>query len=78
MWFAKWFGGRKDEHEEDEPARFPPSPALAQQPDPNARQAQQTAKNKKPEPVVNAKNGFDPYNSGAFVKHNAWERTNLR
>jgi hypothetical protein len=85
MWFAKWFGGRrrKDEHAEDEPARFPPSPAVAQAPAQGARPAQQAAQQpaksgKAPEQVVNTKNGFDPYNSGAFVKRNAWERTNLR
>ncbi|NLG76383.1 MAG: hypothetical protein GX535_09105 [Xanthomonadaceae bacterium] len=74
MWFAKWFGGRKKEHEDDEPARFPPQPALT---------GQKTASPSAPRPasVLDArqkKKGFDPYNSGAFERRNAWERTNLR
>jgi len=28
--------------------------------------------------VVKPRKGFDPYNSGAFERKNAWERTNLR
>jgi hypothetical protein len=74
MWFAKWFGGRKNAHEEDEPARFPPSavPHSATNPRPQPSPAKPKTS------VVRAEAGFDPYNSGAFVKHNAWERTNLR
>jgi hypothetical protein len=78
MWFAKWFGGRSDEHEDDEPARFPPSAARL-----DPRPARHTAsppenKAKPSAQTLNAKKGFDPYNSGAFERKNAWERTNRR
>lgn len=75
MWFAKLFGGRKNEHEDDEPARFSaPQPIQVsvkpQRPAAPAPQAAQIAAKKK--------KGFDPYNSGSFDRQNAWERTNLR
>jgi hypothetical protein len=73
MLFAKWFGGRTNEHEDDEPARF------------TAPQTAQTAKAPPQVPPENSvrvagkkPKGFDPYNSGAFERRNAWERTNLR
>jgi hypothetical protein len=72
MWFAKWFGGRKDEHEDDEPARFSAPPAVIKatsSPAPKPTSVVTPAQKKK---------GFDPYNSGAFERRNAWERTNLR
>lgn len=72
MWFAKWFG-RRDEGLDDEPARFPPSERAA----PSAR-APQATKNPGQTKPTTAKKGFDPYNSGAFERKNAWERTNLR
>jgi hypothetical protein len=69
MWFAKWFGGRKRKEEElDEPARFAPPPSI-QAPRPKNVSLKTPAEKQK---------GFDPYNSGAFKRHNAWERTNLR
>jgi hypothetical protein len=69
MWFAKWFGGRKEEDPEtDEPARFaaPPTPAP---------QESATMIRKK---QASSGNGFDPYNSGSFEKRNAWERVSKR
>jgi len=73
MWFAKWFGGRRqNEAEDDEPARFPMMQVSP--PDPAS----------KPAPVANSlppngkKKGFDPYNSGTFERRNAWERVNRR
>lgn len=76
MWFAKWFGGRRNEHEDDEPARFsaphPPiksAPKVTSSPAPRPAEAVRPAQKNK---------GFDPYNSGAFERRNAWERTNLR
>ncbi|HEX7115801.1 MAG TPA: hypothetical protein VF193_11780 [Steroidobacter sp.] len=70
MWLAKWFGRREARPEEDdEPPRVPPQqisrpvrtpPAPAQKPRVSAT---------KP-----AEQGFDPYNSGAFERRNAWER----
>jgi|ADGO01.1.fsa_nt_gi hypothetical protein len=74
MWFAKWFGGRKNEHEDDEPARFSaPHPVQTEK-----KMARPTAQPVKAKPVVNKQKGFDPYNSGSFDRQNAWERTNLR
>ena len=69
MWFAKWFGGRKEEAEDtDEPARFaePPTPA----PQESATMSRQKQ--------ASSGNGFDPYNSGSFEKRNAWERVSKR
>lgn len=67
MWFAKWFGGRNEPDETDEPARFaPPEVTKASTPE-TQRPAPAASK-----PAV--KKGFDPYNSGAFEKRNAWER----
>lgn len=76
MWFGKWFGRQADDdHENDEPARFS-APQRTAETCASTRgthtatsSAQAKPKNKK---------GFDPYNSGAFERKNAWERTNLR
>jgi hypothetical protein len=75
MWFAKWFGGREEIAEDDEPARFT-APVPVQRPE------------TKPRPAVSAKpaaraedtpkGGFDPYNSGSFERSNAWERVTKR
>jgi hypothetical protein len=70
MWFAKIFGGREDD---SEPSEFPPHPAS------NTPKAMPTtvrpplnvADNK---PKKGSAKGFDPYNSGSFDKHKAWER----
>ncbi len=68
MWFAKWFGGRKDD---SEPSAHPPHPAaLAAKAKPdNVRPRNSSDSKKKP-----AAKGFDPYNSGTFDKNKAWER----
>ena len=70
MWFAKWFGGREEVDDTDEPARFvaPPTP-VPQQPAP-AIACKKKARS--------SGNGFDPYNSGSFEKRNAWERVSKR
>jgi hypothetical protein len=69
MWFAKWFGGRNEVDETDEPARFTaPAPAVPQQ------SAATIVRKKK----AGAGSGFDPYNSGSFEKRNAWERVSKR
>jgi hypothetical protein len=67
MWFAKWFGGRKEVQETDEPARFQAPPT---------RPPQQSATIAQKKPASGK--GFDPYNSGAFEKRNAWERVSKR
>ncbi|HEY8538001.1 MAG TPA: hypothetical protein VIL28_03980 [Steroidobacteraceae bacterium] len=67
MWFAKWFGGRKDD---EEPSEHPPHPA--------ARASKARHNTVRPsshfEKKLNADKGFDPYNSGTFDKTKAWER----
>jgi len=79
MWFAKWFGGRREEHEDDEPARFtaphPVRPTASNTRLPAHRKSAQAAQAQ----IAKSKlKGFDPYNSGAFEVKNAWERTNLK
>ena len=69
MWFAKWFGWRNGSEDTDEPARF--APAETRRPEPST--ATIVAKKQ----AASAK-GFDPYNSGAFEKRNAWERVSKR
>ncbi len=69
MWFAKWFGGRDEAQDTDEPARFAARPTRAPQ------QPATTIAGKK---KAGSNKGFDPYNSGAFAKRNAWERVSKR
>ncbi|HTJ20198.1 MAG TPA: hypothetical protein VL494_25720 [Steroidobacteraceae bacterium] len=69
MWFAKWFGGRTEVEDTDEPARFTAPPARpAERSDTTSVRKQKTGSVK----------GFDPYNSGAFEKRNAWEKVSKR
>jgi hypothetical protein len=70
MWFAKWFGGREEDEDTDEPARF----AAPATPDP--QQSATTVVVPKKKPATGA--GFDPYNSGSFERRNAWERVSKR
>jgi hypothetical protein len=79
MWFARFFGGRKVEA--DEPARFaPPQSAKTVQPARRVQgklshaSAKPTGATVKKPPARKDPGGFDPYNSGAFDKGNAWER----
>lgn len=69
MWFAKWFGGRRDD---EEPSEHPPHPAAFA---PKARQntVRPSPKFEKKK-VADANKGFDPYNSGTFDRNKAWER----
>ena len=87
MWFAKWFGGRAQQ--DDEPARFAPTAALRiesdKAPRPVGRGAQAIGQAAGPSGQVRtgskssgSKKGFDPYNSGAFERRNAWERVGRR
>lgn len=73
MWFAKWFRGRaEDRHEDDEPARCS-APTLCEVPPAKVRLRPELKST-----AAKPRKGFDPYNSGAFERKNAWERTNLR
>ena len=69
MWFAKWFGGRKEVQDTDEPARFTAPPT---------RSPPQSATTVVRKPKAQHGSGFDPYNSGSFEKRNAWERVSKR
>jgi hypothetical protein len=72
MWFAKWFGGREQIDDTDEPARHE-APVVSQ------TQTRPAAADKREHKgVKNPGKGFDPYNSGAFERRNAWERINRR
>lgn len=75
MWFCKWFRRNKDE-DAYEPAAHAPPPAAQGM---NGRAAS-TPKAASTAPASKAKPdyGFDPYNSGAFEKRNAWERVSRR
>jgi len=77
MWFARLFGGRDDRKAEEEPrvrpvprpaAKAPAAPAKRPQPQLTLQPSVSEAKRK----------GFDPYNSGSFERHNAWERVGRR
>ena len=69
MWFAKWFGGRSVQ-EEDEPARFaPPAPRTVAP----AKRVQDKG-GAQAGAARQVKSGFDPYNSGGFDRNKAWER----
>ena len=69
MWFAKWFGGRTEVEDTDERARFTAPPARP------AERSDTTIVRKRKTGSVK---GFDPYNSGAFEKRNAWEKVSKR
>ena len=69
MWFAKWFGGRNEVEDTDEPARFNAPPTRS------AQRSDTTIVRKNKTGSVK---GFDPYNSGAFEKRNAWEKVSKR
>jgi hypothetical protein len=73
MWFAKWFGGRKEEIDTDEPARFA-APNVSKPAAPAAVTPPPAASPTK----APGQKGFDPYNSGSFARRNAWERVSRR
>lgn len=72
MWLARFFGGRKAEAE-DEPARFAP-PARPVQPVKRSPAVGSAKRGIQADKAGKVKSGFDPYNSGSFERHNAWER----
>jgi hypothetical protein len=78
MWFARLFGGRADEGEDDPPTATavvrPANPEAVTRPParPAVKAPVAPAKGTKP------KGNFDPYNSGSFERRNAWERIGRR
>jgi hypothetical protein len=66
MWFARLFGGRDDGRDDELPTAVAPPPPPAT--------SITTTKTTVPAPAKPAKGkgGFDPYNSGAFERSNAW------
>lgn len=74
MWFCKLFRRNKDE--DYEPAAHAPPPS-AQTKGVNG-QASSAPKTASTASKPKSDYGFDPYNSGAFEKHNAWERISRR
>ncbi|MBB6092329.1 hypothetical protein HNQ60_001175 [Povalibacter uvarum] len=66
MWFARLFGGRDDGRDDELPTAVAPLPPPAT--------SVTTTKTAAPAPAKPAKGkgGFDPYNSGAFERRNAW------
>jgi hypothetical protein len=73
MWFAKLFGSGRDNESDDEPARFSSMPVAH-----SAQLAQPKSAPRMKSTGPKAAKGFDPYNSGAFKRQNAWERVNRR
>ena len=73
MWLARLFGGRKVQAE-DEPAHSAPParPVQAVKRSPAVGTPKRGIHADKAAGKV--KSGFDPYNSGSFERHNAWER----
>lgn len=69
MWFGKWFNRHRDE-ENDEPARFS-APQIVRPPEQDLTKTRGASAKANP---PKAAKGFDPYNSGAFERRNAWER----
>ena len=73
MWFARLFGGRKDD--DSEPSEFPPHPAAhSPKPTPVAVRPQHEQDKNSPPQKPRPGKGFDPYNSGGFDRNKAWER----
>lgn len=68
MWLKKLFGWKSDASD-DEPARHPPVATASARKPPSKVAAK---------PKKTAQQGFDPYNSGTFERHNAWERVHRR
>lgn len=69
-WFAKWFGGRSDQDDE-QPARVAPA---ASRPVAPARRMQTKVGAKASPAGKQVNRGFDPYNSGSFDRNQAWNR----
>jgi hypothetical protein len=75
MWLARFFGGRKVQAD-DEPARYARPASATVQPAKRSVGTTKVQGSARPaqKPSAKVKSGFDPYNSGAFERGNAWER----
>jgi hypothetical protein len=71
MWFAKFFGGRSGQDDDEQPTATPAQQTQAPL-GAAARLASQPPAKRRSSDVQ--RKGFDPYNSGAFQRRNAWER----
>ena len=77
MWFAKLFGGRDDGRDDEPPTAVAPPPPPAT--------SVNNLRGRAPSPgkpvtagAAKPKGGFDPYNSGAYDRRNAWESVKRR
>ena len=70
MLFARLFGKRREEEDDEPSAQAPASQARTAPARPKSDAADAA---ERPDAA-----GFDPYNSGAFRRTNAWERVNRR
>lgn len=77
MWFARLFGGRDDRSAEEEPCATPAPRPAAKAPAAAAKRPHSPL-TLQPSVTEAKRKGFDPYNSGSFERHNAWERTGRR
>lgn len=75
MWFARLFGGRDDGRDDELPTAVapPPPPVTSVTKRPVA-----PAPAPAPAKPAKGKGGFDPYNSGAFERRNAWSSVKRR
>lgn len=83
MLFSKLFGSRRaQEDTDDAPTAAPPKvvPKLVAKPVARvpANAGTETKLNLQDAAPGEESRGFDPYNSGAFKRSNAWERINRR
>ena len=72
MWFARLFGGRRAD-DDDQPTATPPVPRKEAPPRASNRPAVASVKR---EPNDKKGKGFDPYNTGSFQRNAAWDRVN--
>ena len=76
MWFARLFGGRDDGRDDELPTAVAPPPPPATSVTTTKRPTVTAAP--VPAKPAKGKGGFDPYNSGAFERRNAWESVKRR
>lgn len=88
MWFARLFGGRGDDSPDEEPTAAPVERPAVKRAEtavrrPPSRPDQGASNSADGAPALTLakepkRKGFDPYNSGSFERHNAWERVGRR